>query len=47
MPTIIPTVPNDIGPNIPDESVDDGTLEDMIPDGTQASDPENRARIFH
>ena len=47
MPTIIPTVPNDIGPNIPDESVDDGTLEDMIPDGTQASDPESRARVFH
>ena len=33
-PTVIPTVPDVIEPNIPDPSVDNGTLEDMIPNGT-------------
>ena len=46
MPSIIATVPDNIGPNIPDESVDNGTLEDMIPDGTEESQPENRARTI-
>ncbi len=36
VPTIIPTIPDEIGPNVPDPSVDDGTLEDMIPDGTDS-----------
>ena len=34
IPTIIPTIPDEVEPNVPDPSVDNGTLEDMIPDGT-------------
>ena len=40
-PTIIPTIPDDIGPNVPDPSVDNGTLEDIIPDASEAMDGDN------
>ena len=40
-PTIVPTIPDDIGPNVPDPSVDNGTLEDMIPDASEGINSDN------
>ena len=45
-PTILPTVPDEIEPNIPDPSVDDGTLEDMIQDGTDGMIDSNESGIM-
>ena len=36
-PTIIPTMPDVIEPNVPDENVDNDTLQDMIPDATDVT----------
>lgn len=36
-PTILPTMPDVIEPNVPDENVDNDTLQDVIPDATDAT----------